>query len=519
MPIRRAPRWRSGIAGSSYIAEGYGIAQLEYGVPITPSTIFHVASVSKEFTAFAVGLLAERGLVSWDDNIRKHIPEVPDFGIPITLRHLVHHISGMRDQWELLAVAGWRLDDVITKDQILRLVSRQRELNFAPGEEYLYCNTGFTLLAEVVARVTGRSFREWTQQEIFDPLGMSSTHFHDDHEMIVPNRAYSYSGNREAGFKKRVLSYANAGATSLFTTVEDMMNWARNFQDTRLGSSKLQRSMRTSARLNSGREIGYGMGLSIGSYRGRRTLGHGGADAGFRSQFLLFPKNDFAVMVMSNLASFNGGRLARQITDIYLAGELDPVQSDGEALFEPIPLPDSTRQALAGSYLAPDGRLITLEIDGTDLHARPIGQPPFPLQARDGKTLVNRERRLEFQFEVNGPQVKSLEVVQGGGSPVTADRVTLMELTPAKVSELSGLYYSPELDTSYRIMGDADGLWAIHQRHPPIPLKAGASDQLFGDRWYFGQVRLERDEAGELSGFRLQGGRVRNLRFERRSKD
>jgi CubicO group peptidase (beta-lactamase class C family) len=204
--------------GSIIYKNGYGIACMDYDIPITPSTIFHVASVSKQFTTFAIALLADQGKLSLDDDIRKYLPEVPDFGKTITIRHLIYHTSGLRDQWELLAMAGWRLDDVITKEHILKIVRHQKELNFDPGEEYSYCNSGYTLMAEIVARLSDQSFREFTAKSIFKPLGMDNTHFHDDHEMIVKNMAYSYNTGSNNGFKKSVLSFANVGATSLFTT-------------------------------------------------------------------------------------------------------------------------------------------------------------------------------------------------------------------------------------------------------------------------------------------------------------
>lgn len=172
--------------------KGYGSANLEYDIPNSPSTIFHIASISKQFTVFSILLLEKEGKLSFDDDIHKYIPEVPNFGKTITLRHLASHTSGMRDQWGLLAMAGWRQDDVITKAHILKLVSQQKELNFNPGEAYMYCNTGFTLLAEVVARISGKTFAAFTEENIFKPLNMLNTLFYDDHEKIVKNRAYSY---------------------------------------------------------------------------------------------------------------------------------------------------------------------------------------------------------------------------------------------------------------------------------------------------------------------------------------
>ena len=316
-------RWDSPGAALAVVREGkviykrgYGCAQLEYNSPITPSTIFHVASVSKQFTAFSIAMLANQGKLSLDDDIHKYLSEVPDFGKTITIRHLIHHISGLRDQWELLAQAGWRLDDIITKEHILKMVRHQKDLNFDPGEEYLYCNTGYTLLAEIVSRVTGQSFREWTEANIFKPLGMSNTHFHDDHEMIVKNRAYSYRPLEGGGFKKSVLSYANVGATSLFTTVEDLARWTQNFEDARVGGKKVVDQMVSQGVLNSGREISYAFALSVGKHKGLRMIGHSGGDAGFRSYLMIFPEHKVGIAILSYLISFNKSRIARQVADI-----------------------------------------------------------------------------------------------------------------------------------------------------------------------------------------------------------
>src|SRR5512141_1664890 len=243
--------------------KGFGSAQLEYGVPITPSTVFHVASVSKQFTAMAITMLEEAGKLSADDDIRKYLPELADFGKTITIRHLLNHTSGLRDQWELLILSGWRMDDVITQAQIMDRLRRQKELNFPPGDQYLYCNSGYTLLAEIVSRVGGPPFTAWTMENIFKPLGMTSTHFHIDHRQVVRNRAYSYDGDPARGFEADVLNYANVGATSLFTTVEDMTNWLRNFEDKRVGGAAVLDRMLTKGVLANGREIPYARGISV----------------------------------------------------------------------------------------------------------------------------------------------------------------------------------------------------------------------------------------------------------------
>ena len=305
--------------GKIIYKSAYGMANLEYGIPNSTETIFHIASVSKQFTVFSILLLAKEGKLSLEDDVRKFIPDVPDFGKTITLRHLANHTSGLRDQWNLLALAGWRLDDVITKDHVLKLVSKQKDLNFEPGDEYLYCNTGFTLLAEVVAKVSGKSFAEFTKANIFQPLGMNSTLFYDDHERIVPNRAYSYKGD-STGYKKSVLSYANVGATSLFTTVEDLSLWVANFSKPKVGDSDLIDEMNTPAVLNNGENFGGALGQFVGEYNGQLEISHGGADAGYRTYLARYPEQDLAVIVFSNDASFSSGSVAHQVADIFLEG-------------------------------------------------------------------------------------------------------------------------------------------------------------------------------------------------------
>jgi CubicO group peptidase (beta-lactamase class C family) len=347
--------------GAVIYKRGYGMANLEYDVPITPASIFHVASISKQFTAMAVTMLAQEGKLSLDDDVRKYLPEVPDFGKVITLRHLIHHTSGLRDQWNLLVLAGWRMEDVITEQDILELVKRQKELNFEPGKEHLYCNTGYTLLALVVQRVTGQTLREFTQARIFEPLGMKNTHFHDDHRMIVKNRAYSYEPKR-GGYENSPLQFANVGATSLFTTVEDLALWDRNFYDGRVGGSDVLAAMLTKGKLNDGKEIDYASALVIGEYKGLRTVEHGGADAGYRADLLRFPDQHFSVIILANLATFDPGGLARRVADLYLADVLkDPGPASSPSTG--IKIDPRVYDAYAGDYQLRSGAVLSFVKD------------------------------------------------------------------------------------------------------------------------------------------------------------
>jgi CubicO group peptidase (beta-lactamase class C family) len=445
--------------------KGFGCAQLEYGIPITPSTVFHVASVSKQFTAMAITMLEAAGKLAADDDIRKYLPELADFGKTITIRHLLHHTSGLRDQWDLLVLSGWRMDDVITQAHIMDRLKRQRELNFAPGSQYLYSNSGFTLLAEIVSRVSGQPFTEWTRENIFEPLGMTSTHFHIDHQEIVRNRAYSYQGEPAKGFTQSVLNYANAGATSLFTTVEDMANWLRNFEDKRVGGAAVIDRMLTKGVLADSSEIPYARGIQVDEYKGLKWIGHGGGDAGFRSDVIYFPGEKFGVAVFSNLASFQAGALSRQIADIYLASKFKqpgPASPEAKApaskpARKEISFPVKSLEGFAGTYwfeASQFARRIVLDKDKL-IYDRPgeftselvpLSQAEFtmrdappqqrgrPLLRQDGKPLRHLDRHgrrpAPRRGEMDGglrPDGRRTEGVRGqilfrrAGYPVRAD--------------------------------------------------------------------------------------------------
>jgi CubicO group peptidase (beta-lactamase class C family) len=503
--------------GAIIYERGFGSAQLEYNIPITPATIFHVASVSKQFTAFGVALLADRGKLSWDDPVRKYIPEVPDFGKPITLRHLVHHTSGLRDQWELLAMAGWKMDDVITKEHILKMVRHQKELNFAPGAEFLYCNTGFTLLAEVVARVTGQPFPKWMEENVFKPLAMSNTHFHDDHEMIVPNRAYSYAPMEGGGFKNSVLSYANVGATSLFTTVEDLTRWIQNFFDARLGGPGVIRQMQEQGILNDGKTIDYAFGLFIGKYRGLKTVGHSGGDAGFRSDVVWFPDQKFGVAVLSNLGTMNPGGLTLKVADIYLADQLAPEPAPTAAAPAKIlKIDPAVYDAYAGKYQLQIGPVVTVTREKDKLMGEVSGIPKFELVPESEATFSVKTLAATVSFEKDKAGKTVQFVLHQGGQSVSAKRIEPPVLKPEELTKFAGDYYSEELGTTYTLIVRDSKLIAQHRRNHDTVLTPTEPDAFVGDQFFFGKVQFTRDKAHKITGFRLTGSRVRNLRFDKK---
>lgn len=319
--------------GNIIFEKGYGAANLEYDIPISPHTVFHIASVSKQFTTFAIYLLEKQGKISFDDDVRKYIPELPVYEKPITIRHLCAHTSGLKDQWALLTLAGWRMDDVITTEQILKVVSRYKELNFSPGSQFKYSNTGYTLLAEVIKRVTQKSFAEYVKENVFDPLKMNHTQFYDDNNKIVKNRAYSYGIENEV-YAKRNLNYSTAGPTSLFTTVDDLSKWTSNFENPIVGDPGLLKRYNEISQLDNGgpatlgiidgETIYHAKGQFKRKYKGTVLYNHTGSDAGFKTYLVRFPEYRLSIIVLSNDENFASLKAGLDIAEFYLSNQFKP---------------------------------------------------------------------------------------------------------------------------------------------------------------------------------------------------
>ena len=403
-------------------ARGYGMANLEHGVPNRPDTVFDIASVSKQFGAMAIALLEADRRLSLDDSVRKYIPEVPDFGSPITLRHLVHHTSGVRDWPGTLAIAGWSFEDVVSFRQILRMAFHQRDLNFKPGDAYVYSNTGYNLLAEVVARVSGRPFRQFCDERIFKPLGMTHTHFHDDHTEVVANRADSYRPGNGGKFRHAVSNLTALGSSSLFTTIEDLAKWIENYQAASpiVGGREVVDRLHERGRLNSGTTIAYAFGQSVGEYRGLKSIAHSGSWAGYRSVLQRFPDQRFAVVILANTATMNPTMLAQQIADLYLADRLGPAAAAPApplaAATQPWEPTAAELQAFAGEYRSEELKT------------------SYVLEVRDGRLVATHFRTGDFIFRPSQPdrfdaplfsQVQFLRSAGGGVEAFTStsDRV------------------------------------------------------------------------------------------------
>lgn len=322
-----APGCAAGVVedGELVHARGYGAANLDYGIPLDGRSVFYLASVSKQFTAAAVLLASEQGHLTLDDEVRRWIPELPDYGSPLTIRHLVHHTSGLRDYLTLMSLAGRAYGDAFDDEAMLGLISRQRALNFDPGSEYLYSNSGYVLLAEIVGRATGRSLREYADEELFQPLGMTDTHFHDDAAQVVPRRVVSYSRAGEDRFRVSYLAaFDRIGDGGLYSTIEDLGKWSGALMDGRIGPPGFTDRLQERGVLNDGDTLSYAFGLTLGSHRGVREVSHGGSMMGFRTSLRLFPEERVATIVLCNLNQINPTGLATQVAEMVLDDRLAP---------------------------------------------------------------------------------------------------------------------------------------------------------------------------------------------------
>jgi CubicO group peptidase (beta-lactamase class C family) len=399
-------------AGELTYERGYGMANLDWGIPIATDTVFYVGSVSKQFTAAAVALLALDGRIGLDDDIREYFPEMPVYERPITIRQLVHHTSGIRDIYTLMALAGIRLEDVFPDEEAIALIARQRQTNFPTGDEHLYSNSGYFLLAQLIERVSGQSLREFAASRIFEPLGMTSTHFHDIPDHVVKRRAMSYTGgpagpgrgsDRDGEFRVSYLgNFDKVGAGGLYTTVQDLLLWDRNFYTGDVGGQPLLDLIHTPGVLEDGEPITYAFGLTVDEYRGVKSVSHSGSMMGFKAAFLQLPGERFSVLVACNLGSIEPMGLARRVADIYLDGRLAPVEppppvsgegrAGGPGAFggerPSVSLTAAELEAFAGTYYSAeldavydlsvaDGNLIVGLRNTPDMRLQPLGDDAF----------------------------------------------------------------------------------------------------------------------------------------------
>jgi CubicO group peptidase (beta-lactamase class C family) len=508
--------------GRMLYARGYGLADLERQVPITPGSVFDLGSTSKQFAAATIVLLAQEGKLSLDDNVRRFIPELPEYERPITIRHLLHHTSGMRDYLGLLRLAGFRYDDVTTPDDALQAISRQRALNFSPGDEHLYSNSGYFLLSIIVERATGRSLRDEAHDRIFAPLGMTHTEYLGSYNDIIPNRAIGYAP-ADAGFEADMPRWLQLGDGAVFTSVEDLLHWEENFRSGRVGGTAMRDTMLTRGVLTNGDTLSYALGLMHGTHRDLATVHHGGSWGGYLAQLLRFPEQRYAVAVLCNRADVDPDALAHAVADIHLAADLETlpvavVQSPSAGTSEDSENPVATRAlaSYAGSYRVPStASIVTLAVvDGALTVVEPRRSALRAVSADAFQILdVPGSARLVFEAAPSpsdpAPRVSTWF---GGERSATYERIELPMDAAAGLDAFVGTFHSAELATSFGISRTGDQLQVNFRNGSPMPLRRLSADE-FAARGT--TVLFTRDSSGQVTGFLLSQGRARNMGFER----
>lgn len=504
------------IDGKTAIARGYGSANLDYGIPITADTVFHVASVSKQFTAAAIALLVNEGRLSLDDDIRDYVPELPDFGEQITIRHLVHHTSGIRDQWELLELNGWRYShDLITNDDVFRVLSRQKSLNFSPGEKHLYSNSGYTILARIVARVSGKRFREYVEENLFEPLGMQSSFFRDNFQELVNDQATGYV-QVGAGFEQSVTNFETVGATSLMTTVNDLSKWAHNFTTGKVGGATFLQQMSAKGRLADGSDVDYAFALIPGTYRGLDVIEHSGSDAGYTAHLMLFPEQRISVATLCNLPNDTSG-LSREVADIFIEDLAEPGSTPYQRHklpAEPVAIPADLQRSRVGLYReAESGDFLDIVRgdDGLTVHNWSMELPLHPITQnllRVGPYAVY----IDFVADKDGEP--AIELTWGNAAPTLYKRVRSIALSEAASADYIGSYSSDEIAVLYTIARAEDGTLRLGwSRHYGTLLRPATQDTFFSNM--AGTLEFRRDAHGEITGFDLTGSRSRAISFRK----
>jgi CubicO group peptidase (beta-lactamase class C family) len=502
--------------GRVLFAKGYGMADLEQGVAMSPTTQFNVASVSKQFTAFAIALLASEGRLDLDADVRRYLPWVPDFGQPISVRQLVHHTNGLRDEYILLEIAGRDTRDVFTQRQVIELVKRQRELNFEPGTAHSYNNTGYTLLAEIVAAITGKSLRQFTTERMFGPLGMQRTFFGDKVEEAIPERATSYEKGEDGRWQRTLLTTESVGHSALVTNVTDLAQWSDNFFRPRVGDRSLIDLVCTSGTLGDGRAVNYAFGLTPSEFNGRKVVSHSGGDGSFTTYFTFYPDHDLGVAVLANRRLDVGG-IAHSAADVFLSGNAR--RQAAEKVSKPGVLSKAMLAKLPGTYISPTSPSVTLERRGNELFGW-FGLEPAAAAViePDGTFKVGRWSHFRAVSGSDGA-ITALESIYG----ISMQPRLFRRARPAPVADLSryeGDYYSDELDARYRVNAEGGDLVMRHLWRPePIRL-VSVTPEHFNARtgWAPHAVTFERDALGEVVAARMHGARADGMRFERRKK-
>jgi len=508
--------------GAVIYERGYGVANLERKVPITSSTVFHLASITKSFTAMSVLLAAERGLLSLDDDVSKYIPDWSNHEHRVTVRHVLTHTSGLRDAYLL---QGWAPNNGHSNDAFIKILSRQRGLNSLPGAEYQYNNGGYLLLGTILERASGQTLGAFADANIFKPLGMTGAYFNGDPVRTAPDHASGYSPQAN-GWRLLPESSGYAGNAGMMSSVRDLLLWAHNFTGARVGTPALLTSMQTATVLTGGQTTQHGMGLGIGNYRGARTLRTVGGDFGTATELVLYPDQKLAVAVLCNmdsavmggLSTVNTTDLTNGVADAFFDDVLEPRPAPGAgappssgAPPRPVSLSAEDLAGKAGLYRlgSEEDHILSITVRDGRLTVRDFYGDNYdmPMTPSSPSRFLVAGTPIEFSpADAGRPQ--AWHIIDGGGQRLLELPLVKLDVPRAALPSFTGEYRSEELDVTYTV--------AI--RDSSIVVQSSALSPVYKDAFvgdYVGMVRFLRDARGTVAGFTLNRSGARGVRFER----
>lgn len=495
--------------GNVIFKNGYGLANLEHDIPISPATVFDIASVSKQFTGFAISTLIQQGKLSPDDDIHKYLPDVPQFAQPLTVGNLIHHTSGLRDWPEALHAAGWRWDESFAWEDIMRMVKKQHDLDFVPGSQYQYSNTGYNLLAAIIDKITGKSLAEWLGENLFKPLNMSSTQVLTDYSKVVKNLAGSYYGGGNEYHKSNDALTA-FGSSSIFTTVEDLGKWVIRFQKGLDDKDPVFMRMIETGKLNDGKNNNYAYGLVVANNGGVRNISHDGGWASFATIISNYPDEKLSIILLNNGGGFDPYGNANAVARLFIKTTIKTAEKREDLSGLPTVTVDTTTlKKYTGTYQLGSNWYVNLTLENGKLMTQANNEDKFPTEMKSDTVLWVPAYHSSITFL----QISDLaNAIRYHGK--TSPRANPVKIDVSKFGQYTGTYYSKELETTYRVTFENGKLMAHHMRLGDFNLDPDMTtvDSFNSNS---GALKFFKDKKNGIAGFKLSGGRIRNIVFDK----
>jgi CubicO group peptidase (beta-lactamase class C family) len=512
--------------GKLMYAKEYGIADMEHGIKINPSSVFNICAESQQFVAFSLLLLEEQGKLNLDDTVQKHLPDFPEYEAPLTIRHFIHHTSGIRHYRPLVELKGRSLLNNVEADEVYALIKHQKALNFLPGKKFSWSNSGYFLLAKIIEKVSGQSFKIYAQEHIFDPLGMKNTLFYDDNTDLIKNKVCSYNKRSvEDGFDNVMTKTNLIGAGGIYSTIEDLFLWDQNFYNNKLGKGgqKIITNMYKEGRLNNGESSGHAYGLISNKYKGLKTFENGGSFAGYQSEILRFPDENFSVIILANRGDSDPWVLAYQVADVLLKDKfIDLSKNKGNSTDNKTGNLDSSDvkekfslKQIMGDYEIEPGRLLKFNITNNSLQLLEGWGASFMLKnTKKNRYKTTKYPNLQFVFsELNNNVTQKLTVL-GPSFKSTAKRKEKVEFSKLQLADYTGDFYSEEIDATHQFFLENVKLKVKITNKEPLALATYDLDIFNSDNSESYLVHFIRTN-GKVSGFKLKAGWITNLKFKK----